>query len=144
VCVGNCVGAGAEIATGVDLRVAGDNVKLAWPGGRLGVPVGIARLVPLVGLSRAKDLILTGRVVGMEEAVALGLAHRTAPASEAEAVALELAAELAAHPAEGVRRLKAMFRDFEGGADRVARENAILVDWQSHGSGLPYTDRPGG
>jgi len=138
VCVGNCVGAGAEIATGADLRVAGDNVKLAWPGGKLGVPVGIARLVPLVGLSRAKELILTGRVVGMDEAAAIGLAHRTAPAAGAEAAALELAAELAAHPPDGVRRLKAMFRDFEGSADRVTRENEILVDWQRHGAGLPY------
>jgi enoyl-CoA hydratase len=138
VCVGNCVGAGAEVAMGADLRVGGDNLKLAWPGGKLGVPVGIARLVPLVGLSRAKELILTGRVVGMEEAAALGLVHRTAPAAEAETAALALAAELAAHPPEGVRRLKTLFRDFEGSAERVARENAVLVDWQRHGAGLPY------
>ncbi|HWU23791.1 MAG TPA: enoyl-CoA hydratase/isomerase family protein, partial [Nocardioides sp.] len=44
VCVGNCVGAGAEIVAGCDLRVAGDNLKLAWAGARLGVPVGPARL----------------------------------------------------------------------------------------------------
>src|SRR4051812_10882309 len=73
VCVGHCVGAGAEIATACDLRVAGDNLRLAWPGGRLGVPVGPARLVPLVGLSRAKELILTGRAIGMDEALAIGL-----------------------------------------------------------------------
>src|ERR687886_2183190 len=73
VCVGSVVGAGAEIAAGCDLRVGGDNLRLAWPGGRLGVPVGPARLVPLVGPARAEDLVLTGRVVGMEEAHALGL-----------------------------------------------------------------------
>ncbi|MEJ7785847.1 MAG: enoyl-CoA hydratase/isomerase family protein, partial [Solirubrobacteraceae bacterium] len=84
VCVGNCVGAGAELAAGCDLRVAGDNLKLAWAGGRLGVPVGPARLVPLVGLSRAKELILTGRVVGAEEAERIGLAHRVAPSADAE------------------------------------------------------------
>ena len=139
VCVGNCVGAGAELVAGADLRVAGDNLKLAWPGAKLGVPVGVARLVPLVGLSRAKELILTGRVVGCDEAAAIGLAHRTAPAAEAEAVAIELAREVAAHPPEGVRRLKAMFRDFEGTHDRVARENAILTNWQRHGPGLPYS-----
>jgi enoyl-CoA hydratase len=141
VCVGNCVGAGAELVAGADLRVAGDNLALSWPGGRLGVPVGIARLVPLVGLSRAKELILTGRAVGMEEAVELGLAHRTAPAAEAEPAALELAAEIAAHPPDGIRRLKAMFRDFEGTEQRVARENAILTNWQRHGPGLPYGGR---
>ena len=60
VCVGHCVGAGAEIVAACDLRVGADNLRLAWPGGRLGVPMGPARLVPLVGLSVAKDLILTG------------------------------------------------------------------------------------
>src|SRR3954467_7193073 len=40
VCVGSVIGAGAEIAAGCDLRVGGDNLRLAWPGGRLGVPVG--------------------------------------------------------------------------------------------------------
>src|SRR5213076_2826194 len=93
VCVGNCVGAGAELAAGSDLRVGGDNLKLAWAGAKLGVPVGPARLVPLVGLARAKELIFTGRTIGMEEAAALGLLQRTAPAGEAEAAALELAAE---------------------------------------------------
>ena len=60
VCVGNCVGAGAELVAGSDLRVGGDNLKLAWAGARLGVPVGPARLAPLVGVARAKDLVFTG------------------------------------------------------------------------------------
>jgi enoyl-CoA hydratase/carnithine racemase len=137
VCVGNCVGAGAELAAGCDLRVGGDNLKLAWAGAKLGVPVGPARLVPLVGLARAKDLIFTGRVVGMGEAEALGLLQRTAPAAEAEAAALDLARELAAHPPEGLRTLKRMFRDFEGTADRVASENLILDAFQREGAGLP-------
>jgi hypothetical protein len=47
--VGNVVGAGAELAAGCDLRVGGDNLHLAWAGARLGVPVGPARLAPLVG-----------------------------------------------------------------------------------------------
>jgi enoyl-CoA hydratase len=137
VCVGHCVGAGAEIATACDLRVAGDNLRMAWPGGRLGVPVGPARLAPLVGLSRAKELILTGRSMGMDEALAVGLAHRTAPAERAEAAAVALAQELAGHPPDGLRRLKAMFADFDATGARTARENEILVDWQRHGAGLP-------
>jgi len=137
VCVGNCVGAGAELAVGCDLRVGGDNLKLAWAGARLGVPVGVARLVPMVGMARAKDLIFTGRAVGMEEAAAMGLLSRTAAASEAEAAALELAGALAASPAEGLRVLKTMFRDFEATADRVARENEALERFQREGAGLP-------
>ncbi|HEX2085858.1 MAG TPA: enoyl-CoA hydratase/isomerase family protein [Solirubrobacteraceae bacterium] len=137
VCVGNVVGAGAELAAGCDLRVGGDNLKLAWPGARLGVPVGPARLVPLIGLSRAKELVLTGRVVGMEEAAALGFLHRTARAAEAEAAALALAREVAAHPPDGLRRLKRMFRDLEDTAARVAYENELLVEFQREGAGLP-------
>lgn len=137
VCVGNVVGAGAELAAGCDLRVGGDNLKLAWAGARLGVPVGPARLVPLVGLAKAKELILTGRVVGVDEAAALGLLHRTAPAAEAEAEALALAAEVAAHPPDGLRRLKRMFRDLEDTEARVGYENELLIEFQRSGAGLP-------
>jgi enoyl-CoA hydratase/carnithine racemase len=141
VCVGNTVGAGAELAAGCDLRVGGDNLKLAWAGARLGVPIGPARLVPLIGLAAARDLILTGRVVGMEEAAALGFLQRTAAAADAEAVAIELAAAVAAHPPGSVRGIKALFRDLDGAPDRVALENERLVDFQRHGGGLPQGSR---
>ena len=111
VCVGNCVGAGAELVAGVDLRVGGDNLKLAWAGARLGVPVGPARLTPLIGLARAKDLVFTGRTLGMDEAAALGILQRTAPTDQAEAVALELAAAVARQSPGGIRVLKQMFRE---------------------------------
>jgi enoyl-CoA hydratase/carnithine racemase len=137
VCVGNCVGAGAEIVAGCDLRVAGDNLKLAWAGARLGVPVGPARLTQLVGLSRAKELIYTGRPVGADEAVAMGLAQRTAPAGEAEAVALDLAELIARQSSDGIRTLKEMFRELEGTDDRVTYENERLLDFQRNSVGLP-------
>lgn len=137
VCVGNVVGAGAELAAACDLRVVGENVKFAWAGAKLGVPVGPARLVPLVGLSRAKELIYSGRVVGAEEAGRIGLAERVVPEDEAEDAAIALATELATRPGEGLRRLKAMFRDYEDLAGRTARENVTLLDWQRYGAGLP-------
>jgi enoyl-CoA hydratase/carnithine racemase len=141
VAVGNCVGAGAELVAGVDLRVGGDNLKLAWAGARLGVPVGPARLVPLVGESVAKGLIYTGRVVGQEEAAALGLFHATAPAAGAEAAALELARGLAAKPRPGLVALKQLFREGGGSAARVAAENAALEAFQREGGGLPQGAR---
>ena len=137
VCVGNCVGAGAEIVAGCDLRVGGDNLKLAWAGARLGVPVGPARLTQLVGLSRAKDLVYTGRAIGAEEADALGLLQRTATANRAEEAALELARDIVRQSAPGVRVLKQMFRELEGSAGRIAYENEHLLDFQRHGTGLP-------
>lgn len=137
VCVGNCVGAGAEIVAGADLRVAGDNLHLAWAGARLGVPVGPARLTPLVGLARAKELVYTGRVVRADEALALGLATRVAPADEAEAAAIEIATALTAQSPQGLRTLKTMFRELEQALLRIDAENRRLVDFQRHGTGLP-------
>jgi enoyl-CoA hydratase/carnithine racemase len=137
VCVGNVVGAGAEIAAGSDLRVGGDNLRLAWAGARVGAPVGPARLTPLIGMAAAKDLILTGRTIGLDEALALGFLQRGAPADEAERVAIELASAVAAHPPESVRTLKEMFRAYEDLPARVADENARLVAFQRDGAGLP-------
>ena len=137
VAVGNCVGAGAEIVAGVDLRVGGDNLGLAWAGARLGVPVGPARLVPLVGVARAKDLVFTGRTLTMAEAENLGLLHRSAPEAEAETVAITLAEQLTRQSADGLRVLKQMFRDLDASSSRVDYENARLMDFQQHGSGLP-------
>jgi enoyl-CoA hydratase/carnithine racemase len=136
VCVGHVVGAGAELAAGCDLRVAGDTLKLMWAGARMGAPVGPARLVPLVGLAVAKDLVLTGRVVEAQEALALGVVHRLAPAAEAEAGAIALAREVAAHDPAGVRALKALFAELGGARARTARENAALVAWQRDGGRL--------
>lgn len=135
VCVGNVLGAGTEIAAACDLRVAGDNLKLAWMAARRGVPVGPARLVPLVGLARAKELAFTARVLGAEEALSLGLVNSVVAADEAEGAALELAGKVAEH--DGVRELKAMFRELEGTAARVAYENERLMAFQRHGTGLP-------
>jgi enoyl-CoA hydratase/carnithine racemase len=137
VAVGNCVGAGAEIVAGCDLRVGGDNLRLAWAGARLGVPVGPARLGPLVGVSRAKDWVFTGRVVDMAEAYAAGFLHRTAPAEQAEAVAVHLGEAVAAQSPPGVRVLKQMFRDLDAGSARVAHENELLMQFQRSGTGIP-------
>ena len=137
VCVGDCVGAGAEIVAGCDLRVGGDNLRLSWAGARLGIPVGPARLTPLIGLARAKDLVLTGRPVGMAEAQSFGLLQRTAAAEDAEAAALELAAAVAAQSAAGIRTILQMFRHLESTEQRVSYENARLLDCQREGCGLP-------
>ena len=137
VCVGHCVGAGAEIAAGCDLRVAGDNLKARWVGSLHGVPVGPARLVPLVGEALAKDLIFTSRPLGADEALRCGFVRSVHPPAEAEAAAIELASELATRPVEGLRRMKRLFLELGDGVARVEHENRELVDFQRHGSGLP-------
>lgn len=141
-CVGNCVGGGAELVAGCDLRIAGANLKLAWAGARLGVPVGPARLTPLVGVARAKELIFTGRVVDAEEAAMIGLVHDTVAPEEAETAALRLARHVAAHSPQGVAILKAAFRELDGAQGRVAHENELLEVFQRKGPGLPQGKRP--
>ena len=119
-CHGSCVGGGAEIAVACDLRVGGSNLRLRFPGGALGVPVGPARLVTLCGLSVAKYLLLTGKEVSADEALRWGLVHRVAPAASTEEEALELAAAVAEHPPEAVARPEAH-------APRVGRRRGALA-----------------
>jgi enoyl-CoA hydratase/carnithine racemase len=137
VAVGNCVGAGAELVAGADLRVGGDNLRLAWAGARLGVPVGPARLAPLIGVARAKDLVLTGRTITLPEAVELGIVQRTATADGAEDSAIELAELVARRHPGGIRTLKRMFRELDDTPRRVGYENDLLMRFQEHGAGIP-------
>jgi enoyl-CoA hydratase/carnithine racemase len=137
-CHGAVVGGGAEIAVACDLRVGGSNLRMRFPGAELGVPVGPARLVTLCGLATAKYLLLTSRNVGADEALRMGLVHRVAPAARTEEAAMELAAEVAAHPPEAVARLKQMLHRWDGVEERSADEGRGQVEWQRSGPGLPY------
>ena len=137
-CHGSVVGGGAEVAVACDLRVGGSNLRMRFPGAELGVPVGPARLVTLCGLATAKYLLLTSRNVGADEALRMGLIHRVAPAAATEESALELAAEVAAHPPEAVARLKQMLHRWDGVVERSADEGRGQVEWQRTGPGLPH------
>lgn len=140
-CHGACVGGGAEIAVACDLRVGGSNLRLRFPGGALGVPVGPARLVTLCGLSVAKYLLLTGKEVDADVAYRWGLVHKVAPPPATEDAALQLAAQVAANPPEAVARLKRMLHDWDGIEDRSRAEGEGQVEWQRSGPGLPFHDR---
>ena len=140
-CHGSCVGGGAEIAVACDLRVGGSNLRMRFPGGALGVPVGPARLVTLCGLSVAKYLLLTARDVSADEALRWGLVHRVAPAATTEEEALRLATGVAENPPEAVARLKRMLHEWDGVEDRSRVEGEGQVEWQRSGPGLPYEER---
>jgi enoyl-CoA hydratase len=137
-CHGSCVGGGAEIAVACDLRVAGSNLRLRFPGAALGVPVGPARLVTLCGLSVAKYLLLSGKEVGAEQALRWGIVHKVAPAAATEEQALALAAAVAEHPPDAVARLKRMLHDWDDVEGRSRLEGEGQVEWQRSGPGLPY------
>ncbi len=98
---GHAVAGGLELALLADLRVVESDAVLGVFCRRWGVPLidgGTVRLPRIVGLGRALDLILTGRPVGAEEALAIGLANRVAAPGEAVRVARELAEQIAAFP----------------------------------------------
>lgn len=137
-CHGACVGGGAEIAIACDLRIGGTNLRLRFPGAALGVPVGPARLVTLCGLSVAKYLLLSAKEVAADEAHRWGIVHRVVPAPRTENAALELAAQVAAHPPEAVARLKRMLHEWDGVEERSRVEGEGQVEWQRSGPGLPY------
>jgi len=98
---GHAVAGGLELALLCDLRVAEQDAVLGVFCRRWGVPLidgGTVRLPRVVGLGRALDLILTGRGVGADEALAMGLVNRVVPPGGSRAAAEALAAELAALP----------------------------------------------
>jgi enoyl-CoA hydratase len=100
---GWCLAGGLELALWCDLRVAAEGSTLGFPERRWGVPLidgGTQRLPRIVGLGRALDLILSGRLVGAEEALAMGLLTEVVPAGEHLARSLEMAEGLAAFPQE--------------------------------------------
>jgi enoyl-CoA hydratase len=98
---GPAVAGGLELALWCDLRVVARDAVLGVFCRRWGVPLidlGTIRLPRLIGHSRAMDMILTGRAVGAEEALAIGLANRLAEPGQALDKALDLAAEIARFP----------------------------------------------
>ncbi len=103
---GHAVAGGLELALWCDLRVVEQGATFGVYCRRFGVPLidgGSVRLPRLIGLSRALDLILTGRPVGAEEALHIGLAHRVVARGQAREAAEALARQLAAFPQECLR-----------------------------------------
>jgi len=98
---GYCVAGGLELAVWCDLRVAEEDAVFGIFERRFGVPLidgGTQRLPRLIGMSRALDLILTGRPVGAREALEIGLVNRMVASGKAREAAEELAAQVCEFP----------------------------------------------
>ena len=96
---GACLGGAMELALACDLRVIAADAVVGLPETRIGlIPDvgGSSRLPAVVGLGRAKELIMTGKIIGGEEAERIGLANRVAPADELDAAVQTLVDELLA------------------------------------------------
>jgi enoyl-CoA hydratase/carnithine racemase len=106
---GYALGGGFELALTADFRVLGERAKVGLPEITLGIIPGAGgtqRLTRLVGPSRAKSMVFTGRHVAAEEALALGIADRVVPDAEVYDAARELAAQYAHGPAVALRAAK--------------------------------------
>ncbi len=124
---GYAVAGGLELAIWCDLRVAAETAVFGVFCRRFGVPLidgGTVRLPRLIGQSRALDLILTGRAVAADEALAIGLANRIVPTGTALAAAVALALQIAAFPQACLRgdRSSALSQNELSEADALAQE----------------------
>jgi enoyl-CoA hydratase/carnithine racemase len=106
---GHCLGGGLELALACDLRVADRTARLGFPEATLGNATGwggLSRLVAAVGPGRAKDLLLTGRILDAEEALALGLVERLVDEGELRDGVEDLADRLVANAPVALRTIK--------------------------------------
>jgi enoyl-CoA hydratase/carnithine racemase len=106
---GFALGGGCELSMCADFRVVADNAKLGQPEILLGIIPGAGgtqRLTRLVGRSKAKDLIYSGRFVGAAEALAIGLADVVVPAEQVYPTAVEMASAYAEGPAVALAMAK--------------------------------------
>lgn len=129
---GYCLGGGCELALAADLRVASTRARLGQPEVRLGlIPGGGAtqRLPRMIGPGAAMRLILTGAIVDADEALRLGLVDLVVEPSDLAAATHELAATIAAHPADALALAKEAVRaSLEVGlAAGLARERDLLA-----------------
>jgi len=114
---GYALGGGCELALACDWRVVADDARLGQPEIKLGIIPGAGgtqRLARLVGPARAKDIVLSGRMVDAEEALRIGLADRVVPAADVYAEAISLVRPYANGPAQAIRAAKAAI---DGGLD---------------------------
>jgi enoyl-CoA hydratase/carnithine racemase len=108
---GACTGGGCGLALACDLRLASPDAFFAIPPAKLGLAYSLAdtkRLYDLVGPSRAKEILYTGRRIGAEEALRIGLINEIVAAEALAARADALAREIAANAGNSVRAAKAV------------------------------------
>ncbi|MBQ6642021.1 MAG: enoyl-CoA hydratase/isomerase family protein [Saccharopolyspora sp.] len=108
---GHCVGAAFELALACDLRVAHHGVRVGLPEVKLGIPsvVEAALLHQYIGLSKAKELVLTGELYPLGTFAGHDLANRTVEPGRLRTVALELLASVTAHTPEVIAAQKSLF-----------------------------------
>ena len=141
---GYALGGGCELALCADIRIAADDAVLGQPEILLGIIPGAGgtqRLTRLVGPSRAKDLIFTGRFVKADEALAIGLVDRVVPAAEVHEAAVAWAGQFSAAASYAVRAAKESIDrglevDLETGLEIERQQFAALFATEDRAIGM--------
>jgi enoyl-CoA hydratase/carnithine racemase len=128
---GHTIGGGLELALACDLRVAGEGVLLGMPPAKLGLVyshTGLRRFLDAIGAARTRELFLLGRYIDAPTALDWGLVNRVATAEDLDALALELASELAGNAPlaqTGNKRVIAALLSAEGELAEEVEEELI-------------------
>ncbi len=148
---GDALGGGLELALCCDLRVAARTARLGMPEARLGVipgSGGTQRLPRLIGLARAKELILLGELIDAETALGFGLVNRVVATGQAEDAALALAQMLADRGPVALREAKRLLDSTLDGSLRegqavelAASERVFASDDMLEGAGAFFEKR---
>ena len=129
---GFCIGGGLATALGADVRIATSDSTFGIPAGRLGLGyeyASVAKLSHAVGPANARDMLLSARLFGADEALGLGLVHRVAEREEIEQTVTAFCERIAANAPLTLRAAKAAINAFERGgrADEVAAAEALVA-----------------
>ncbi len=137
---GPAYGAGFDLALACDLRIASINATFCSAFIRIGLVPGdggIYFLPRLVGLSKALEILMTGKVIRMEEALRMGLADRVVPAENLEEETRNYAMEMAKWPLEALMAIKrsvysGLKSDLRGHLDSISSQQALLTQTEEH------------
>jgi enoyl-CoA hydratase len=135
---GYCVAGGLELALWCDMRIATERAVFGVFCRRFGVPLidgGTVRLPRLIGMSRAMDMILTGRAVDATEALAIGLANRVVASDQLRDSAEKLALQIAALPQQCLRSDRHSTYQQWGMNEAEAIANEFRLGMQTFSSG---------
>lgn len=106
---GFALGGGCELAMSCDIRIASDTARLGQPEVTIGIPPGwggTQRLMRIVGIAKAKELVYTGRIVKADEAKEIGLVNQVYPLASLQEEAMKMAEAIAKNSAMGVQMSK--------------------------------------
>jgi enoyl-CoA hydratase/carnithine racemase len=137
---GPAYGAGFDLALACDLRIASEKATFCSAFIRIGLVPGdggVYFLPRLVGLSKALEILMTGRVIKMDEALRIGLADRVVPAEDLEQETKSYAMEMAEWPLEPLSAIKrsvysGLRSDLRGHLDSISSQQALLTQTEEH------------